>query len=100
MQQSWRHVLTAFVFFVVVGINASTPTKADTVYTYTGNNYTTVAFPNFPGVAYATSMHLSGSFTVAGPLLNVNGDIAAQVLSFSFFDGNQKTITSADPITP
>jgi hypothetical protein len=32
-------------------------------------------------------MMVSGSFTVASPLLNVNGDITADVQSFAFFDG-------------
>ena len=45
---------------------------------------------------YDTSMSITGSFTVESKLINVNGDISAQVTSYSFSDG-VTTYTDTDP---
>jgi len=56
---------------------------ADTVYTYTGNSFTTVQAP------YTTSDFISGSFTVAAPLAANIPFAFANVtpLAYSFSDG-------------
>jgi hypothetical protein len=79
-----------FVFAAV----APTPAKADTIYTYTGQVFTTVGDVDPPSGTYTKSMSVSVSFTVANPLAGnlVNSDIAASVLDFSFFDG-RNTLT-------
>jgi hypothetical protein len=59
------------------------PLLADTIYTYTGNGFTTVT-----GL-YSTSMSVSGSFTVAGGPLSCSAGCAFTPLSFNFSDGVQ-----------
>jgi hypothetical protein len=44
--------------------------------------------------SYNASERLTGTFTVAGPLLSVNGDITASVLNFSFLDGRGNTLSN------
>jgi hypothetical protein len=68
--------------------------RANTIYTYTGNNYTTIIDNTPPSGTYTTSMSVSGSFTLANPLpaFFPLTDITADVLNFSFFDG-RNTIT-------
>jgi hypothetical protein len=80
------------------------PLFADTVYTYTGNDFTFTDTSSF-----TTSNFVSGSFTTASPLapnLNQNGQFTPatelSVISFSFSNGNQ-TVTntnSADSSLP
>jgi hypothetical protein len=69
--------------------------RANTVYSYTGNDYTVTSDGTPPSGAYDTTMSISGSFTLASPLsanLPVT-DLTPNVLSFSFFDG-RNTITN------
>jgi hypothetical protein len=63
--------------------------RADTIYTYTGNDFTAIEDPTASAVTYTTSMSITGSLTVAGPLgANLPlTNITTQVLSFSFSDG-------------
>jgi hypothetical protein len=81
------------VTFVIV---SSSVARATTTYTYVGNNYSGIIdSPDQPGT-YTSSMFISGFFTVASPLpANLAGDITADVVHFSFFDG-RNTITDSD----
>jgi len=63
------------------------PADAATVYSYIGPNFSEFQDDPVPAGSYTSSMRLTGTFTVANPLLNVNGNIAGDLLSFSFFDG-------------
>jgi hypothetical protein len=65
-----------------------TSTQADIVYTFTGPNYQVASTP------FNTAMNLTGSFTVANPIIGAFVDISG-IKSFSFFDGVQ-TITNLD----
>jgi hypothetical protein len=68
------------------------PVDAATVYTYTGPNYLQFLDAPIPMGSYNASERLTGTFTVAGPLLNINGDITASVVNFSFLDGRGNTL--------
>jgi hypothetical protein len=69
---------------VIIGI-----AKADTIYTYTGNQFASATNP------YTTAMSVSGSFTLSSPLAtNLSNDVITPT-SFSFFDGVQ-TLTEAN----
>jgi len=63
--------------------------QATVIYTYTGNTFTDIVDTNPPAGVYDTTMSVSGTFTVAAPLVSLAPltDITASVLSFSFFDG-------------
>ena len=93
----YRKLASAIV--ALVGVTANCPaTWADTIYTYTGLNYTTIQDQTPPNGTYDTTMSVSGSFTLANPLPAGTfgtvglGDITSKVLSFSFFDG-RNTLT-------
>ena len=67
---------------------------AVTVYTYTGNNFTTILSDDTPpNGTYTTSMNVTGSFTLQNPLPanSLVTDITANVLSFSLSDGRHTT---------
>jgi hypothetical protein len=78
----------SLVFFMLLFL-LPLPLLADTIYSYTGNNFTNVTVP------YTTSMSVSGSFTVAGGPLSCSAWCGVTPLSFAFSDGVQN-ITSID----
>jgi hypothetical protein len=64
------------------------PTFADTVYTYTGNTFTTfLAEPGAPSNAYNTLNSVSGSFTVSSPLAANLSSYEFTPTAYSFTDG-------------
>ena len=84
-----------FAFAMVLGIAAlglmPSSAKALVIYSYAGNNFDSITDNTLPAGSYDTTMSVSGSFTVAAPLLSLpsNTDIRALLLSYSFFDGRQ-----------
>jgi hypothetical protein len=82
-----RIILALFVQLLAL------PAFASATYTFTGPQFTT-----FTGIGYTPAMRVTGSFTTVVPLPpNMpNTNIAAQVTSYSFFDG-VNTIASSDP---
>jgi hypothetical protein len=84
-----RVLLICSLFAILI----ATPTRADTIYTYTGN-----PFNEFRGAAACPPLcSISGSFTVEQPLPS-NFLLLAPLppLSFSFTNGST-TITQSDP---
>ncbi len=83
--------MTGFVICALFIIGLAPSAVADTVYTYSGQPFTT-----FSGVDSCINgvgeCHLSGFFTVASPII---GAVGVTPLSFSFTDGVH-TITKAD----
>ena len=79
----------AFVVVVAAALSAmGGGARADTIYTYTGNNFTDVAAP-----PYTTSDHISGFIDLAIPLGDNATNVNVSPVSFSFSDGVQ-TISS------
>jgi len=68
---------------------ATGATAASVIYTYTGNNFTSVASP------YTTGNSISGYFTVSAPLASSTEVDGLAVDSYWFTDGVQ-TLTSSD----
>jgi hypothetical protein len=90
--------LKLFVLLTCALFVGAAPSRASTTtYTYTGPDFNDIeghALLGFP--PYSMSMSVTGSFTVAAPLISLSDqDITASILSFSFFDGIQ-TITSSN----
>lgn len=79
----------AITLFSLLLATASAPALADTVYTYTGNDYTTVNAPFFN-----TSESISGSFTLSSPLAPDTTTIITPT-QFTFTDG-PSTFTQAN----
>jgi hypothetical protein len=90
-----------FLFLLVVAFLSLAPSaSADTVYTYTGNPYTSCSGTY---TCNGTTPYLSLTFTVASgaPLNNLTlfgagSDVTAYVTSYSFSDGLSLSITEAN----
>lgn len=77
--------LTVVLCGLLLAALSSTAALADTIYTYTGNPFTTTEV----GGIYTSSDFISGSFTVATPLAADSPYGAITPESFSFSDGIQ-----------
>jgi hypothetical protein len=91
-------VLAAALCGLLLAALPSTTAMADTVYTYTGNPFTTAIsglFVALPAGSFTASDFVSGSFTVSSPL---GADLVAQIISpsYSFTDGPD-TFSSSNP---
>jgi len=91
MSNKMRTYLGTFALLLV--LMCPVLAHADAIYNYTGQNFTTVSG------SYATSMSVTGSFTLASPLApNLSFDIITPV-AFSFSDGVQ-TFTNSNTLAP
>jgi hypothetical protein len=74
---------------LVLSIGVASPSFAITMYTYTGNNFTTIHNSTPPAGTYTTNMSISGGFSLASPLAGGLEDIniTLAVQTFSFYDG-------------
>jgi len=99
MQKIKSTAFAMFIGIVAVGMTISSA-KAIVIHSYTGNNFTIIQDSTPPVLSYTTSMSVSGSFTVAAPLLSLPAgtDISALVLDYSFNDGRQ-TFDSSNATT-
>ncbi len=70
---------------------------ANVVYSYTGSTFDKFQDDPIPSGSYTPSMNVSGSFTVAAPLVGFTGYVTP--LSFSFSDG-RNTITDSNVTAP
>lgn len=83
--------LSSFVVAAALTMIGAATARADTIYTYTGNDFNEVSGP------YTTSEFISGYFVLASPLGdNTTTYDAGPVLSFSFSDG-VTTLTNSTP---
>jgi hypothetical protein len=76
--------------------------KADTVYSYTGNNFNTFTSPHMgtgPNEYYSTANSVSGSFIVDSPLAANLSNAFINPLEYSFTDGTT-TFSASSPFFP
>jgi hypothetical protein len=85
-----RRTSLRFLFLSALLLVLPAPLLADTVYTYTGNDFSTFSSPT----VFTSADSLTGSFTVATPL-GANLEVQLQPVSFSFSDGVE-TFTQAN----
>jgi hypothetical protein len=86
--------LKLFVSLTCALFVGAAPARASTTYTYTGPNFNDIEGGGLGGF-YTTSMNVTGTFTVAAPLISLSGqDITSSILSFSFFDGLRTIMSS------
>jgi hypothetical protein len=88
MKAKMSAALAATVCILAASIVAA---EADTLYTYTGKNFTTVF-----GFYTTSDSFISGSFDLATPLGNNLPETVISPISFSFTDGHQ-TLTNTTP---
>jgi uncharacterized repeat protein (TIGR01451 family) len=86
--------LGALLLIITGTITPTSQLDAAVAYQYTGNTYT--FFPVGGLSVYNGSMSINGSFIVDSKLINVNGDITSQVISYSYSDGIS-TYSDEDP---
>ncbi len=89
--QKLKSFTIIFIFGIAAFGLAPSPAGAAVVYSYTGNTYTSITNNTPPAGTYDTTMRVTGSFTVAAPLMSLAPftDISFSVLSYSFSDGRQ-----------
>jgi hypothetical protein len=88
--RNYHQICLSIVVAAVLTAMGAAQSTADTIYTYTGNPFTSATSP------YTTNDFVSGSFDLATPLGNNFPLSSITPLSFSFSDGVQ-TITSTTP---
>lgn len=81
--RAWIAAVSALAALALVALAA--PAKAVVMYSYTGNNFNVFSNETPPTGTYDTSMSVTGTFTVAAPLVSFSGSISP--LSYSFNDG-------------
>ncbi len=89
--QKLKSFTIIFIFVIDAFGLAPYPAGAAVFYSYAGTNFTNISDPDPPAGTYDTTMSVTGSFTVAAPLLSLppSTDISASVSSYSFGDGRQ-----------
>lgn len=87
----------AMVVFVSLSLGVIPSAWANTIYSYTGNNFTLIENDYMIPLAgeYTTAMHVSGFFEVADPIAANEFRLAVTPLSYSFSDG-RSTYTNLD----
>jgi len=96
-----KKLLTVLAVAVVVAssLGIATSAWANTIYSYTGNNFDTITndiWSYVPG-EYTTAMHVSGWFEVADPIAGNASNLFIAPISYSFSD-DRTTYTNLDSV--